>query len=221
MVTVPVLPDEFLERGWQEAFSESKHELELPFFTITSHNVVYDAPNAEDRHSLVAIDVDTGPRSVFATALEFDPSLPSLGVKPSSVFGPAKRHARKEFARSVEEDGLLDVSRTDARWLERADGTRARAFRYEVSIPLKRRVVFGDRAREVRKPFVLQCRMWAAIWPTREAYSMAGGIYPVESIADAADRQAPGVPVITDLEVEVDPERHRKELARAMQTIGS
>lgn len=221
MVSVPVLPAEFLERGWEETFSESKHELELPFFTITSHNVVYDAPRAEMLHPLVAVDVDTGPRSIFATALEFDPSLPSLGVNPSSVFGPAKRHARKEFARSVEEDGLRNVRRTDARWLNREDDTRARAFRYEVAIPLKRRVVFGDGARKVGKPFLLECRMWAAIWPTREAYSMAGGIYPVESLADAATRQAPDVPVVTDLDFEVDPERHRKELARAMQTIGS
>lgn len=215
------MPDEFLERGWRETFSESKHELELPFFTITSHNVVYDAPGAEDLHDLVAVDADIGPRSIFATTLEFDPSLPNLGVKPSSVFGPAKRHARKEFASSVREDGLLNVKRTDARWLNRDDGIRARAFRYEAGFPLKRRVVFGDEARDVRKPFVLKCRIWAAIWPTSETYSMAGGIYPVETLADAIDRQAPDVDVVTALEVGLDAESHRKELARAMQSIGT
>lgn len=215
------MPPSFRERGWHESFRESGHELDLPFFSIRSHNAVYETSEAAALHDLVAIDGETGPRSVFATTLEFRPSLADLGVDPASVFGPARRHARKEFADSIRENGLIGIDHTDSRWLERDDGTRARAFRYEVETPLDRRVVFGDRAGEVSEPFVLEGRMWAAIWPTEGAYAMAGGIYPVETLAEAADRQAAGVPVVADREVEVDTETHRKELARLMQSIGT
>lgn len=221
MSRAPALPRPFRERGWRESFRESGHELDLPFFSIRSHNAVFETPAATELHDLVAIDGETGPRSVFATTLEFRPSLSDLRVDPASVFGPARRHARKEFADSIRENGLIGIEHTDSRWIERDDGTRARAFRYDVETPLDRRVVFGDRTGEAPEPFVLEGRMWAAIWPTEGAYAMAGGIYPVETLAEAAERQAPVVPVVADLEVAVDTEAHRKELARLMQSIGT
>lgn len=221
MDRVPSLPEAFRERGWRTSFSDSAHELDLPFFSIVSHSVVFEGPDAGDLGELMAVDADVGPRSIFATALEFRPSLSDLGIDPASVFGPARRHARREFADSVRGDGLVGVTRTDARWIERDDGTRARAFRYEVGTPLDRRVVFGNRAGEADEPFTLRGRLWAAIWPTEGAYAMAGGIYPTETLEEAADRQAPGIPVVADHEFDVDPEAHRKELARAMQSIGT
>jgi len=219
MSRIPALPAPFLERGWRESFRESNHELDLPFFSIRSHNVIYESPDAGELGDILAVDAEAGLRSIFATDLEFRPSLADLGVDPASVFGPARRHARKEFADSVREDGLVGVEHTDSRWIERDDGTRARAFGYDVGTPLRRDVVFGDRSDEVPRPFVLRGRLWAAIWPTTDAYAMAGGIYPTEGIEEAAGR--PGVPVVSDVAVAVDAERHRKELARVMQSIGT
>jgi hypothetical protein len=156
------------------------------------------------------------PRAVFTTALEFDPSFADLGVDPASgpVFSVARRRARTEFAESVQEDGIVSAERTDARWLDREDGTEARAFRYAVEFPLDAAALDGG----PRQP-TLRGVLWAAIWPTTAAYAMAGGIYPAETLSAALDRQGATVDR-ADVGVTVDRGAHRRALARAIQTAG-
>ncbi|PSQ15936.1 hypothetical protein BRD00_13065 [Halobacteriales archaeon QS_8_69_26] len=218
MSSAPGLPPAFADRGWKEVSRDSKDELDLPFFSIRSHNAVYRHESVAHLSELIAVGVDAGPRSVFTTALEFSPPLSDFGVDPASVFGVARRHARREFARSIREDGLSDVTRTDARWTDRDDGGRARAFRYEVGFPLVPSAVLSDPGGV--GSLTLRGVLWAGIWPTDDAYAMAGGIYPDETIADAVDRQAPGAGAGTDPYVELDRATHRREVAAVIQSAG-
>lgn len=219
MSSAPQLPAGFEDRGWELVSRESKDELDLPFFTVRSHSAIYRHADGAALADLVAVGAGAGPRSIFTTDLEFSPPLTDFGVEPASVFGVARRHARREFARSVREDGLVDVRRTDARWIDRDDGTRARAFRYDVGFPLSPAAVLADPT--VVDRLAMRGILWAGIWPTAGAYAMAGGIYPVETLRDAVERQAPGAKLGTDLEVELDREGHRREVAAAIQSVGT
>jgi hypothetical protein len=218
MSSAPELPAGVLAAGWREIRTHTKDELTLPFFEIRSHSRLYEHAESADRMGAVSgVRFGMPPRAAFTAALEFDPPLTSFGVRPETVFGVARRRAATEFPKSLSEDGLVDVDRTEARWLERDDGTRSRAFRYEVGFPLDPVALFGD---DAPTRFALQCVMWGNIWPTDEAYAMAGGVYPVESLPESIDRQAPGTTPVDGVSVEVAPVAHRKALARVMQTAG-
>lgn len=215
MTEAPALPESFAREGWRQVRTQTKDELTLPAFAIRSHSRLYE--HAETARRLGAVSgADMPPRAVFTTALEFDPSFADLGIDPGStaVFAVARRQARSEFARSVREDGLRSVERTDARWLDRDDGTEARAFRYAVEYPLDRAALDGGG----RRP-TLRGVLWAAIWPTDRAYAMTGGIYPAETLTAALDRQDAAPSTETDSVVEVDRSTHRRELARAIQSV--
>jgi hypothetical protein len=231
MSGAPTLPPSLADDGWREVRTEEKDELTLPFFSIASHNRVYEHVDTADRLGPISgVEGGMPPRAVFTTALVFDPSFADLGVDTARqrVFAVARRRAKSEFARSVAEDGLVGVEFSEARWLDRADGDRARAFRYEVGYPLDRAAVLGTAAdggetgaatRATADPegeLTLDCVLWGAIWPTPAAYSMAGGVYPVEDLASATRRQVGRAPE-SDVAVPVDPESHRVDVARVIQ----
>jgi len=226
MGRAPALPTSFTEGGWRQVRTQTKEELTLPAFSIRSHSRLYEhVETAEALQVVSGADLDMPPRAVFTTVLEFAPSFADVGVEPDAgpVFAVARRQARNEFARSVREDGLVSVERTDARWLDRDDGTSARAFRYDVTFPLSPEAVDGDS----RQP-TLRGVLWAAIWPTDRTYAMAGGIYPAESLDAALDRQGATLALDTDGRiddgagptVDVDRATHRQMLTRAIRSAG-
>jgi hypothetical protein len=212
-----------LDADWRAHTSESKDELRLPVFAVRSHNRVYEhVPSAEEHRGLVAVELGTGLRSAFTTRLEFDPPLTDLGVSPETgaVFRVARERARREFARSVAEDGLRDVTHTDSRWIDRADGGRARAFRYDVEVPVHPSVAFTDDDTDGSTRPTVEAVLWGAIWPSGGAYAMAGGVYPVETLRETVDRRHPGRVVAPDVTVTVDQRRHRTALARVIRKAG-
>lgn len=231
-MSAPRLPAALLDDGWREVDHESKDELSTPVFSVRSHNRIYEhAASADGHRGLVAVELGTGLRSAFTTGLEFDPPLSRFGVSPgaSSVFRIARERARREFPRSVSEDGLLDVTHTDSRWVERTDGTRARAFRYDARVPLHTAVALSGDSREAShrrgtgrrgRDLTIRAVLWGAIWPTAGAYDMAGGIYPVETLSEAVDRAFPGREPDPEVVVDVDPEAHRKVVGRILQAAG-
>ena len=220
MSRAPTLSESFGDEGWRQVRTQTKEELTLPAFTVRSHSRLYEhVETAEALRAVSDADLDTPPRAVFTTALEFDPSFADIGVDPDAgpVFAVARRQARNQFARSVREDGLVSVERTDARWLDRDDDSRARAFRYDVAFPLSPEAVDGDPFRPT-----LRGVLWAAIWPTDRAYAMAGGIFPAESLDEALARQDATLTADADRPtVETDRAAHRRVLARAIQSAGT
>lgn len=219
MDRAPTLPDSFTDGAWRQVRTQQKDELTLPVFSVRSHSRLYEhTPTAERLAAVSGADLDMPPRAAFTTALVFDPSFADLGVDPGAraVFAVARRRARSEFARSVQEDGLVDVDHTESRWLDRADGRAARAFRYDVTFPLDPTALDGGPPTPT-----LRGVLWAAVWPTETAYAMAGGIYPAEPLATALDRQGATLVPGVDVTVDVDRSEHRRVLARAIQEAGT
>ncbi|MCT9097672.1 hypothetical protein [Haloarchaeobius sp. HME9146] len=217
-MSAPRLSEELLaDYGWELSQTETENALTLPFFSITAHNAIY-----EHSDSIVAYDdiadprVTIGGRAFFTTDLQFKPPLSKFGVDPASVFGIATRHAKKEFKKSVEADGLTEVRKIDAREFDRPGGGPARAFGYEVKFPLHDDVIEQD---VVDGQFVLESELWAGLWPTEGAYAMAGGMYPLEEVDEAILRQASGARLATDARVHPSPERDREQVFEAMRLV--
>lgn len=219
-MSAPRFPDAVLDAyHWQHVRDHTETALSLPFFTITAFNTIYEhAPSSDAFAAVGDPGVEISARSAFTSALEFSTPLGEFGVKPASVFGIACDYAKKEFADSVREDGLVNVTRFADRELARtATGSTtahpARAFGYDVEYPLRSSVIAED---VTSGQFTIEGELWAGIWPTDTAYAMAGGMFPTESVADAIGRQAPAATLDTDADLDVDPDRDRDRILDAV-----
>lgn len=215
-MTAPRFPDALLDAyDWRHVRDHTETALSLPFFTITAYNTIYEhAPSSDAFAAAGDPAVEISGRSAFTSALEFSTPLGEFGVKPASVFGIACDYAKKEFADSVREDGLVNVTRFADREIERTASTHpARAFGYDVEYPLRDSVIAED---VTSGQFTVEGELWAGIWPTDTAYAMAGGMFPTESVADAIARQAPAATVDTDADFDVDADRDRDRVLDAV-----
>jgi hypothetical protein len=219
-MSAPRFPDAVLDaHDWRHVRDHTETALSLPFFTITAYNTIYEHTPTSDAFSMVGDrDVEISGRSAFTSALEFSTPLGEFGVKPASVFGIACDYAKKEFADSVREDGLVSVTRFADRELARSTAGNttahsARAFGYDVEYPLRNAVIVED---VTGGQFTVEGELWAAIWPTDTAYAMAGGMFPTESVADAIARQAPAATLDTDVDLDVDTDRDRDRILDAV-----
>ncbi|WP_435359457.1 hypothetical protein [Haloarchaeobius sp. DFWS5] len=214
----PRVPDDLLaDFGWTLAQTESEDALKLPFFSITAHNAIYEDTASVDAYDAIADPrVTIAGRAFFTTDLQFRPPLSKFGVDPASVFNIAVSHAKKEFRKSIEADGLTDVRQVDARDFDRPGHGPARIFGYEVDFPLHDDVIEQD---VVDGQFVLESELWACLWPTEGAYAMAGGMWPVEEVDEAIQRQASGARLATDARVDPTPERDKERVFEAMRRV--
>ncbi|WP_323675755.1 hypothetical protein [Halorubellus sp. PRR65] len=224
-MSAPRFPDAVLaEYDWRHVRDDTETALSLPLFTITAYNTIYEhAPSSDAFAAVGDPEVDVSGRSAFTSALEFSTPLMEFGFSPASVFGIACDHAKTEFADSVREDGLVNVTRFADRDIDRVDrrgdprGTGsdpARAFGYDVEYPLVDDVIAED---VTSGQFTVRGELWAIIWPTDRAYAMAGGMFPTENVADAIARQAPAATLATDTDLDVDVERDRERLLDALK----
>jgi hypothetical protein len=215
----PVLPDAYRDANdWVLVEETREQALELPFFAITAFNAVYGDAAILDTADYTATDVHVPVRAVFTSGLTFDPPLSWFGVDPGSkrVYPIGRRYARREFATSIREDGLADVARVGSRTFQRPDGPTAYAWRYETGYPLDPEALLEENASGT---ILVAADVWAGIWPTRDDYAMAGGIYPTETFADAVARQAPGGTLAVDVDLDVDPARDEERVFDAMQAV--
>jgi hypothetical protein len=215
-MSAPRFPDAVLDAyDWRHVRDHTETALSLPFFTITAYNTIYEHALSSDAFSAVGDPrIEISGRSAFTSALEFSTPLGEFGVKPASVFGIACDYAKKEFADSVREDGLVNVTRFADRELARMAGEHpARAFGYDVEYPLRNAVIAED---ITSGQFTVEGELWAGIWPTDTAYAMAGGMFPTESVADAITRQAPAATLDTDADLDADPDRDRDRILDAV-----
>ncbi|WP_435346298.1 hypothetical protein [Haloarchaeobius sp. HRN-SO-5] len=217
-MTAPRVPEALLETfGWELASTETEIALELPFFSIKAYNAIYEhAESVAAYDAIVDPAVELAGRAFFTTDLVFSPSLAELGLDPTSVFGIATTYAEREFKESIEADGLTKVETVEERDFDRGNGRPARAFCYDVAYPLSNDVIEQD---VVEGQFTLPSTLWACIWPTEGAYAMAGGMYPLEEVADAIERQAPGARLAVDVQVSPDPDRDQEHVFEAIRQV--
>jgi|GEM_PF-2557924 hypothetical protein len=219
-MSAPRFPDAVLEEyEWTHVRDDTEVALELPFFSITAYNAIYEhVPSADAFHAVADPRIEISGRSVFTSALVFSTPLMEFGVSPASVFSIACDHAKTEFADSVREDGLVNVTQFADRDVAKTDATAgdvpARAFGYDVEYPLADAVVEED---VTGGQFTVRGELWAGIWPTESAYAMAGGMFPTEDVADAIERQAPAATLATDDALGVDADGDRERLLDAIR----
>jgi len=188
---------------WERVEEWTEVAFEAPFVTVEAHNAVYERPSFRRRaDDLMAPEIEESPRAVFTTGLSLDPPFPG-GETPGSVFAVAAQYASREFRESLREDGLLAVEQTGSRELRLRGRRTAKAFQYDAAYPLA-----ADPLEASRSPR-LAVRVWAALWPTADAFDMAGGIYPLEDLASALDRDGGATPEVS---IEARPGGDRREV---------
>jgi hypothetical protein len=192
-----------IETGpWERVAEWTETAFDAPFVTVESHNAVYERPAFRERVAALMPDgIDQSPRAVFTTGLSFDPPPPGEKT-PERLLAIAARYASREFRKSLGEDGLANVEQTGSKDLRLRGRRTAKAFQYDADYPLSAAAVnAGEEPR-------LRIRVWAALWPTGDAFSMAGGIYPLEDLAAAVERAGGH----TDVTVEAMPGGDRREV---------
>lgn len=160
-VSPPAVPDSVLsDSRWERTDETTETVFSLPALEVTGHTAVYEDAGLRER-----IAAAGGPdriwRFVFATQLEFSPSLPfgttSL-VKPRIV-----TESKREFAEELRERGFEDVEVGDTERIRTDNRRRARLTHYRARLPLG------------AETLPVEGRLSA--WYDRDFY-IAGGAYP-------------------------------------------
>ncbi|NKE35821.1 hypothetical protein GWG54_08305 [Natronococcus sp. JC468] len=182
---------------WQRAGTR-QGETSVLIASITAETTVYEP--VESAAALAELGpADIPLRSLFTVETTFSPSLSTVGVSPASALSKAAPKAKDQFVETVENDGLVVEDTREEHAFERPDGTEGRWFVLDVAYPLSPDLE-TDRDR-------LAAETNVAIWPTDDAYGMAGGTLPLE--APPGDADALGV----------DPERDRETIAELIRTV--
>lgn len=186
---------------WERVQRWTETAFDSPIVTVEAVNAVYEDPDFLDRfRPLFAAGIEQTPRAIFTTGLSF--SRPPPGDKTmEKVLGIAAKYASREFEKSLAEDGLINVERTGSKDLRLRGRRTAKAFQFDADYPLS-----GEALGVPDAEPVLKVRVWAALWATSDSFEMAGGIYPLESLADAVAR----VGGETDVTVEARPGGDRR-----------
>ena len=167
-----------------------------PYVTVRAHNAVYEDPEFRERVApAVPAGLDKTPRARFTTGLSFNRPPPGDRT-PKRVLPIAGKYARREFRKSLAEDGLRNVREVGSQDLRLPGRRTAKAFGFDGAYPLAESGGGGT----------LPVRVWAAIWPTADSFAMAGGVYPLESLS------------LPKGEVEATPGGERREVFAAVRS---
>ncbi|WP_207587023.1 hypothetical protein [Halomontanus rarus] len=159
-------------------------------------------------------------RSLFVVDLSSTPSLSSVGLAPTAVLGTAAEKATDLFVGRLKDDGIVvadgDGDDRTASEFDRGDGTVGRWYTLSVSYPVVSVHAESEAETETDTDELHNPRIDAethlAIWPTDDAYRMAGGTVPLGISEDAP------APIADALEV--DPGRDREAVLELVRTVG-
>lgn len=160
-------------------------------------------------------------RSLFVVDLSSTPSLSSVGLAPTAVLGTAAEKATDLFVGRLEDDGIVVADGNDgddrtASEFDRGDGTVGRWYTLSVSYPVVSAHAESEAETEADTDELHNPRIDAethlAIWPTDDAYRMAGGTVPLRISEDAPA-------AIVDA-LEVDAGRDREAVLELVRTVG-
>lgn len=158
-------------------------ESRLALVTVRAETTVYEhVPTAE---ALAALR-DGGEipaRSLFTVETAFDPPLSAVGLSPDDAMEMAAPKATAQFVDTLEDDGIAVGEARFDESVERPDGTVARLSVHAATYP-----VDGSRGAEAGAgapplPSSIDAEAHVAVWPTTDAFAMAGGVLPLEAPA--------------------------------------
>lgn len=167
-------------------------------------------------------------RSLFVVDLSSNPSLSAVGLAPTAVLGTAAEKATDFFVGRLEDDGIVVADGTDrsASEFDRGDGTVGRWYTLSVSYPVVAAEAISESGDEAEKSTGsgaepgeahnhnprIDAETHLAIWPTDDAYRMAGGTVPLRISDDAPAEIADAL--------EVDAGRDREAILELVRTVG-
>jgi hypothetical protein len=169
--------------------------------TITAETTVYKPAEATALDELGSSEIPV--RSLFTVDLSFSPSLSTFGMSPKGVFSTAAPKAKRQFIGVIKDEGVVVEETRETLSFERPDGTAGKWYVLDVSYPLDPELG-TERS-------TIPAETNVAIWPTEDAYGMAGGTLPLvlpDEVADALGGS-----------LELDPERDRETIASLIRTI--
>lgn len=171
------------EHEYDHVRDESAEAFSIAVVSVTQHTRIYEhAPTAAALSTERVGDVSLPLRGAFVGGLRPSPSLETLGMDPAGVFDQVTSKGEEVFAATFADYGLEDVELVETREADRYDDTTAHLYEYAATYPL------ADGA--------VDCAVWAAVWPTADAFDVAGGCYPTSGAEGIA----------------VDPERDRERV---------
>ncbi|WIV67969.1 hypothetical protein [Natrialbaceae archaeon AArc-T1-2] len=194
------LPEPFRD-VWRVAGTRTSQR-KLGFVSSTAETTLFEhGPTADAAPAIGRAADDRLPaRSLFAVELVLSPSLPSIGIAPAAVLEMAAPRAKRQFLETVASAGLVVEDEREATRFERADGTTGKRYVLETASRTD-----TDRA----SADAIAAETHVAVWPTDEAYGMAGGTLPLED----------GDLDTLDADLEIAPGRERKRVYEFVRTV--
>ncbi|ELY45152.1 hypothetical protein [Natronorubrum sulfidifaciens] len=178
--------------------------------SITAETTLYEPIDSADRMQSVGTS-EIPVRSLFTVYLTFSPPLSNVGIPPSTVFAQAAPKAKRQFIKTIKDEGVHVDSTRSTLEFEAANGEAGVWYVIDASYP-----VDPDLVGAALEP--IDAEVHVAVWPTETSYGMAGGTVPLESVADVAagaELTLEELPVHLD----VDPARDRETIAELIRTI--
>lgn len=192
------LPEPFRDT-WRVAGTRTRRS-QLGFVSSVAETTLFEhVPTVGAAPEFGAAASDRIPaRSLFVVDLALSPSLSSIGVVPAAVLGMAAPHAKRQFLESAASSGLRVEGERETTRFERADGTVGRRYVLATRSPI------GERDDVATVP----TETHVAVWPTDDAYGMAGGTLPLED----GDLEAAG-------DAAIAPGRDRERVLEFVRTV--
>ena len=192
---------ESLAGSWRVVGSRTG-ESSVVLASITAETTVYEPVDPAD--GLAALDANDVPvRSLFTVDLSISPSLATLGVDPESILSTAAPKAREQFTATLEDASITVEELRNSLEFEASNGTAGVWSVLDVGYP-------ADLEAAVER---IDAEAHVAVWPLESTFGMAGGVVPLEELADEGAAAAGGAGL------DVDPERDRETIAELIRTI--
>ncbi|ELZ01296.1 hypothetical protein C482_07376 [Natrialba chahannaoensis JCM 10990] len=172
--------------------------------SITAETTLYEPVDEPATAAIGAGDIPV--RSLFAVDLSISPSLSTIGITPDAALSKAAPKAKSQFVDTVADDGLTVEETRDVLEFEGPNGAAGKWYVLDTSYAVE-----PDRTPDDVDRIAAEANV--AVWPTAESYGVAGGVLPLESVADRADDSVDG------LVLDVNPERDRETITTLIQTV--
>lgn len=179
-------------------------ERRIALVSVTAETTVYEHAPTADALATLRDGGQIPVRSLFTVETTFSPSLSAVGLSPAGAMETAAPKAKAQFVETLEDDGIAVGDERFDEPVERPDGTVARLSVRGATYPIDPAVGAaaasdaaadegtGDPTDGGRS---IDAEAYVAVWPTADAYAMAGGLLPLEAPAG--------------VDLDVDPERDR------------
>ena len=200
---------ESLAESWR-ALGTRTGESSVLVASITAETTVYEPIEWADQLAAVGAS-DIPARSLFAVDVTVSPSFSTLGMSPEATFSKAAPKARDQFVKTLENEGLTVSETRKTLEFEATNGSSGAWFVLDAGYPL-------ESAQTANGTDRIETEAHIAVWPTGESYGMAGGVLPLEEVAETAETDAGGASTDPS-SVDVDPERDRETVAELIRTI--